>query len=200
VDFGGDEGYKSRDRNHRGSPGRALGAGGEGGAGSERDPGGQRQGNDKGETGDDATGWTDAWPASRGRIGPAAATVITVEPMSIPADRAASPAAMGVVATEAISHGARPMVMMPSRSDPAATTWETAQDSAGSTVIPAARAASKRPRRRETAQRGGLDGHLGSEHQNGQQDVDPLVVSSPGQRRPETQAEDRGGEQASSSG
>jgi hypothetical protein len=72
---------------------------------------------------------------------------------------------------------------------------ETAQDSAGSTVIPAARAASKRGhadvRRRSAA---GSMVTAVANTKNGQQDVDPLVVSSPGQRRPETQAEDRGGE------
>ena len=88
-------------------------------------------------------GWTEAWPASSVRIGPATATAVTVEPMSTPADRAASPPAMAVVATEAISHGARPTIMTPSRSDPDATIRETAQDNAGSTVIPAASAASR---------------------------------------------------------
>jgi hypothetical protein len=50
------------------------------------------------------------------------------------------------------------------------------------------------PRRKETAQRRGLDGNRGREHQDGPQDVDPLVASSPGQRRLESQAENRGSE------
>jgi hypothetical protein len=59
------------------------------------------------------------------------------------------------VATEAISHEARPMVMMPSRRGPAATIRATAHDSARNTVVPAARAASRdskvRVRRRSAA-------------------------------------------------
>ena len=89
-----------------------------------------------------SAGWTPACPASSVRIGPAAKIAMTVEPISTPAARAASPPAMAVVATEAISHGASPAVMTPSRSGPAGTTRETAHDSAGSTLIPTARAAS----------------------------------------------------------
>jgi len=100
-------------------------------------------------------GRTLACPAASRRIGPAKQTVATVEPMSTPADRAASPPAIVVVATEAISHGARPTVSTPSRSGPAATSKDTAQDSAGSTVTPTASAASSerhtRRRRRSAA-------------------------------------------------
>ena len=68
--------------------------------------------------------------------GPARATAATVEPISTPAASAASPPAIAVVATEAISQGARPTTRTPSRSGPAATIREAAQERAGSTVIP----------------------------------------------------------------
>lgn len=68
------------------------------------------------------------------------ATVTSVEPTRTPADSAASPLAMAVVATDAISQGASPMAITPSRSDPAATMREAAHDSAGRTVAPATRA------------------------------------------------------------
>src|ERR1700728_3244568 len=82
-------------------------------------------------------GCTCAWPTSRERIGPATATVATVEPTRTPAESAASPPAMAVVATDAISHGARPTVSTPLRSDPAARTRDAAHARAGSTVTPA---------------------------------------------------------------
>jgi hypothetical protein len=75
--------------------------------------------------------------ASNARIGPARATVSTVEPMSTPPESATSPPAMAVVAMEAISHGANPMVVTPSRKWPATTRWATSHDSAGNTVMPA---------------------------------------------------------------
>ena len=81
-------------------------------------------------------GDTPACPASRVRIGPARATAAIVDPISTPAETAASPPAIAVVATEAISHGASPTTSTPSRSDPAPTIRDTAQESAGSTVIP----------------------------------------------------------------
>jgi len=84
-----------------------------------------------------------AAPASSDRIGPARTTVARVEPMSTPAATAASPAASAVVATEAISHGARPTVSTPSRSGPGATRRAAAQDRAGRTVTPTATAASR---------------------------------------------------------
>ena len=65
-----------------------------------------------------------------------------MEPISRPAATAASPPAIAVVATEAISHGARPTVSTPSRSGPAGTMRAAAQASAGSTVTPMASAAS----------------------------------------------------------
>ncbi len=95
-----------------------------------------------------------ARPASRVRIGPARATAATVEPIRTPAETAASPAAIAVVATEAISHGASPTTRTPSRSDPAATILETAQERAGSTVIPtmsAMRSERQAPSRRRSA-------------------------------------------------
>jgi hypothetical protein len=95
-------------------------------------------------------GWTDACPASRVRTGPAIATAVTVVRIRIPAASAASPPAIAVVATEAISHGAMPTAITPSRSGPAATT----RDSACSTVTAAASApASGRqvPARRRSA-------------------------------------------------
>ena len=99
-------------------------------------------------------GDTPARPASRVRIGPARATAATVEPISTPAATAASPPAIAVVATEAISHGARPTTSTPSRSDPAGTSRETAQESAGQHGDPDERArpaasARRSPRRRE---------------------------------------------------
>ncbi len=77
-----------------------------------------------------------ACPASRVRTGPARTTEARVEPISTPAATAASPAARLVVATDAISHGARPVTSTPSRSGPAGTRRATAQESAGSTVTP----------------------------------------------------------------
>ena len=85
-----------------------------------------------------------AWPASSARIGPAIATATTVEPISAPAAMAASPRAIAVVATDAISHGARPTVSTPFRSGPAGTMCATAHDKAGSTVAPMASATSRR--------------------------------------------------------
>ncbi len=73
-------------------------------------------------------GSTLACPASRLRIGPARAIVARVEPIRIPAERAASPPAVAVVATEAISHGANPATMIPSRSEPAATSLDASHD------------------------------------------------------------------------
>ncbi len=137
-------------------------------------------------------GDTPAWPASRVRIGPARATTATVEPISTPAETAAAPPAIAVVATEAISHGASPTTITPSRSDPAATSRETAQESAGSTVMPTASAASSErqacARRRE---RGRVDRDRGGEDQDRQQHVDSLVAGQPGQRPLHGQAEDR---------
>ena len=63
--------------------------------------------------------------------------------MRTPADKAASPLAMAVVATEAISHGASPTHITPSRSDPALTIRETSHDSAGRTVAPTIRVMSR---------------------------------------------------------
>ena len=82
-----------------------------------------------------------ARPASRVRIGAASTTVARVEPISTPAATAASPPARAVVATDAISHGARPVTSTPSRSGPACTRRATAHDSAGSTVTPTRTAA-----------------------------------------------------------
>ena len=82
-------------------------------------------------------------PASSRRTGPATITVVSVEPISTPADSAASPPAIAVVATEAISHGASPTASTPSRSGPAGATWEAAQDSSGSTVTPVTSAAAR---------------------------------------------------------
>src|SRR6185437_8433717 len=66
------------------------------------------------------------------------------DPISTPAATAASPTARAVVATDAISHGARPVTRTPSRSGPAGTRYATAQDRAGSTVTPARTAARMR--------------------------------------------------------
>jgi hypothetical protein len=82
-------------------------------------------------------------PASSRRIGPARTTVVSVEPISTPADSAASPPAIAVVATEAISHGASPTVSSPSRTGPGGVRCATAHDSRGSTVVPASRATTK---------------------------------------------------------
>jgi putative hydrolases of HD superfamily len=79
--------------------------------------------------------------ASSRKAGPATSTVVTVDPMSTPAASAASPPAMAVVATDAISQGASPIVASPSRSGPGGAICATAHDSAGNTVIPASNAA-----------------------------------------------------------
>ncbi len=80
-------------------------------------------------------------PAKSRKTGPATSTVVTVDPMSTPADSAASPSAIAVVATDAISQGASPTVSSPSRSAPDGTICATAHDNAGSTVTPTSRAA-----------------------------------------------------------
>jgi len=99
-----------------------------------------------------------AWPASIVRIGAARTTVARVEPTSTPAATAASPPASAVVATEAISHGARPVTRTPSRSGPAGTRCATAQDSAGSTVIPVRTATATR--RQDRARRRSAAGSI----------------------------------------
>jgi hypothetical protein len=99
-----------------------------------------------------------ACPASRVRIGAARTTVARVEPISTPAATAASPPARAVVATDAISHGARPATSTPSRSGPAGTRCATAQDRAGSTVTPVSTAA--RMRRHAAASRRSARGSI----------------------------------------
>ncbi len=86
----------------------------------------------------------DAPGDSRARIGPATATLMTVDPMSRPPARAMSPLAMAVVATEAISQGASPMVLTPWRRAPGATTLASSQDKAGKMVAPTMRARASR--------------------------------------------------------
>jgi hypothetical protein len=78
------------------------------------------------------------------RIGPARLTVAAVEPIRTPAETAASPPAMAVVATEAISQGASPAAITPSRRDPADTSREAAHDKSGSTTMPMATDARRR--------------------------------------------------------
>ena len=85
-------------------------------------------------------------------MGPANATVARVEPMRTPVENAGSPSAIAVVATEAISQGASPATITPSRSEPAATNRDASHDKAGSTKIPTVTAANNglhiRPSRR----------------------------------------------------
>ena len=121
--------------------------------------------------------------ASAARIGPARRTVNTVEPNRRPPASATSPPAMAVVAMEAISHGARPMAVTPSRRGPAVTRWATDHDSAGKTVMPAIRATDRRRQAdRQVTERARLDGQRGEEDQDHQEDVDALVAHHPAER------------------
>ena len=136
-----------------------------------------------------------ALATKRVRIGAASSTVASVEPISTPAATAASPPARAVVATEAISHGARPVTRTPSRSGPAGTSQDTAHDRAGSTVTPRATArASAPPGRGDAARRGRVDRQRGGEDEQGEQRVDAVARGEPGERALHGQAGDRRGE------
>ena len=106
-----------------------------------------------------------------------------------------SPPAMAVVATEAISQGASPATMIPSRSELAMTNCDASHDRAGSTMIPVATATTRgrhsAPSRRSAAR---LDGERRGEDQDGDQDIDALVRGQPHQRRLDGEANERGHE------
>lgn len=101
---------------------------------------GQRQRHHQQKVGDDVGRMYRRVLLFQDRIGPEATTLSTVEPMRSPPASTMLPPAMPVVAMEAISQGASPTVMIPSRSGPLGTRNPANQEIAGRTLMPTNRA------------------------------------------------------------